>query len=543
MTKSKSQHNFLMQGSILALAGILSRIIGLVFKIPMVGIIGDAGMGVYSTAYEIYNILLLISSYSLPMAVSKLVSARLSVKAYGNVRQIFRLALGFGLVLGGLAALAMALGADFFATRLMRMPECAEAIKALAPAVLIMGVLGVCRGFFQGHGSMVPTALSQILEQLLHVGVSLLAGYLLFRKGCNLDGNGEAHWSLILGAKGATYGVSVGALAALLFVGFVYYLYRPAFMKKVEKDLTPREGRKAACTAILLTAMPILISATIYNISGLLDQTLFANYIGDDYKSIWGAYNSKYLLLINVPIAVSSALSSSTMPVISADMTKGNVAGVRQKIAAAVRFCLLIALPAAVGLCALGKPCLDLLFPRGDNVLAGRMLAVGAAAVLTVSFSTLTVGILQGCGFFWVPIKNSLLALAVHLPLLALSLWVFKLGIMGVVVNHLLLYALTTFFNLRSLRLLVGYRQEWRKPFFLTAACAAMMGGMAYLLYLVLHHYLFGNAVSVVLAVFLAVVFYVVSIFFLGVVEEEDIRQMPKGGSILRLAKKLRLIK
>ena len=179
MTEQR-KNNFIIQGSILAIAGIVSRIIGMLFRIPMLSIIGEDGMGVYSTAYSVYNILLMISAYSLPQAVSKLISAKNAQKQYKNVRQIFWMSLFFGAFLGFIAAVVMTAGAEFFAGKVMKMPEAVYAIRSLAPTVFIMGVLGVMRGFFQGHGTMVPTAVSQILEQVLHVAISLLAGYALF---------------------------------------------------------------------------------------------------------------------------------------------------------------------------------------------------------------------------------------------------------------------------------------------------------------------------------------------------------------------------
>lgn len=536
--------NFLMQGSILALAGIISRVIGLVFKIPMGSIIGEDGMGVYTTAYNIYNILLLISSYSLPMAVSKLISAKFSLKQYKNVQRIFILSLCFGAALGLIAALVMYFGADFFAGKVVNMPEAVFAIRALAPAVLVMGFLGVMRGFFQGQGTMIPTAVSQIIEQVLHVAISLLAGAYFFKKGVAKDaGNGD-YFASAYGAEGATLGVTAGALAALLFLILLFMLYRDSFMAKQAKDNTGElDGIKKTLQLIALTAVPVLISATISNISSLIDQSLFAKYIGDDYRSIWGAYNYKYSVLINVPIAIATALSSSTMPAISASMVQGKTEDVRRKAASAIRFVMLIAIPATVGLGALGKPCCDLLFRNQDNVLAGRMLAIGSGAVLTYSVSTLTVGILQGTGHFWTPIKNSLKALAIHIPLLALSLWVFRLGIMAVVVNHALLTLFTSYFNLRSLNEKVEYRQEYRVSFFLVLVCSVMMGGAAYACYLLLHHYLFGNSLSLLFAIFVGVVIYVLAIFFVGAVKEEDLRSMPKGAAIVRMAKKMHLIK
>ena len=214
----RKNNNFLIQGSILAVAGLISRIIGLLYRIPMTNIIGDEGMGVYSTAYSIYSILLLISSYSLPLAVSKMVSAAIGVKQYRNAKRIFICAMLFGVTVSTVAALVMYFGAEFFSYEIMHMPEAVYAMQALSPAVMIMGILGVLRGYFQGRSTMIPTAISQLLEQVLHVAVSLLAGYRLYMLGAAKDSIGN-YYATSYGAAGATLGTSAGALAAMLDLG------------------------------------------------------------------------------------------------------------------------------------------------------------------------------------------------------------------------------------------------------------------------------------------------------------------------------------
>ena len=541
MTEQR-KNNFIVQGSILAIAGIISRIIGMLFRIPMLSIIGEDGMGVYSTAYSVYNILLMISSYSLPQAVSKLISVKNAQKQYRNVRQIFWMSLIFGAFLGFIAAVVMTAGAEFFAGTVMKMPEAVYAIRALAPTVFIMGVLGVMRGFFQGHGTMVPTAVSQILEQVLHVAISLLAGYALFQKGLEKDAGNGNYFASSYGAQGATYGVLAGAAAALLFLIFVYLLFRRTFTVRVRKNSgevldPPLQTLKA----IVFTAFPVLLSAALSNVGTLLDQTVYAQYVVSDYRAVWGVYSSKYMVLINVPIAIATAMSSSTMPMISAHVARGEQEAAREKADAAFRFILLIALPASIGLGVLGKPCFDLLFRSTDNALAGQMMLYGSSAVLTYCFSTLSVGVLQGNNNFWVPIWNTLKALVLHLPLLAFSLWVLEWDIIGVVVNHVLLSLMICVLNLLSLRNRLGYRMGFKRIIPRAAFCSVVMGVVAYFLYRFLHGYM-GNTPSLLLTVLAAVVVYFVSILLTGTVTRADLMDMPHGTKIIRAAEKLHLL-
>lgn len=155
----------MVQGSILAIASIVVRIIGIAYRIPMINIIGDEGMGYYGTAFNVYNIALLLSSYSLPLAVSKMVSVRLARKQYRNSVRILRAALVYATVVGALAAAVIWFGADFFAREVFFMPYAAFALKTLAPTVWIMAYLGVFRGYYQGQGTMVPTACPRSLSR------------------------------------------------------------------------------------------------------------------------------------------------------------------------------------------------------------------------------------------------------------------------------------------------------------------------------------------------------------------------------------------
>ena len=183
MGKKKNGNEFLVQGGILAAAGMISRIIGMIYRIPLLNIMGTTGQGFYEVAYQIYSITLILTSYSMPLAVSKLVSARLSKNQEKNAFRIFKAALLLTLVVSGIVSLIIFFGADFLAGGVMKMSMSAYALRVLAPGLVIVSVMGVLRGFFQGRGSMVPTAVSQILEQVVHAIVSIIGAYILLQYG------------------------------------------------------------------------------------------------------------------------------------------------------------------------------------------------------------------------------------------------------------------------------------------------------------------------------------------------------------------------
>ena len=310
--KRKNTTSFLAQGTILAAASLISRVIGLIYRMPLTAIIGDTGNDYYGSAYTIYNILLIISSYSLPLAVSKLVSANISQGRRRNVYRILKCALIFALVSGTAAAAILYFGADFITGTLLRTPLCIFALKVLVPVLVIVAVLGVMRGFFQGLGTMMPSAVSQILEQIVNAIVSVWAAYVLFSYGSKagaLLGNAE-DYGAAYGAAGGTIGTAAGALSALLFAGFVLVVYLRVFKKTLRKERkTSADSYGEIFKLLIITIIPVLVSSTIYNCNATIDQAVYKNiaawqgYSKTDYGTWNGIYTGKYQVLINVPLA------------------------------------------------------------------------------------------------------------------------------------------------------------------------------------------------------------------------------------------------
>ena len=341
--------NFIFQGGILAIAGVITRIIGLFYRVPVTNIIGDEGNGYYAAAYQIYNIMLLISSYSLPIAISKIVSARYSRKQYGNSSQVFKGGLLFAFVSGGIVCLLVFFEADFFAGKLMSEQMSAIALRIFAPTLLIVAIMGVIRGYFQGMGTMIPTAVSQIIEQIVNAVVSILAARALYGYGMKVAAllqNG--HYAPAYGAAGSTLGTSAGALAGLLFLIFMLLVLSSTLSELRRNEENPQtEPLSYIVKLIIMTAVPVIMSTAIYNISDVLDNGIFNKIMtlkgrGIEKTSIWGVYSGKYKLLMNVPIALSNAMSASTVPTLAASMAAGDLKAARRRTNYAMRFTMLL---------------------------------------------------------------------------------------------------------------------------------------------------------------------------------------------------------
>ena len=539
--KTGGESNFVVQGSILAIASIVVRIIGIAYRIPMINIIGDEGMGYYGTAFNVYNIALLLSSYSLPLAVSKMVSVRLARKQYRNSVRILRAALVYATVVGALAAAVIWFGADFFAREVFFMPYAAFALKTLAPTVWIMAYLGVFRGYYQGQGTMVPTALSQVFEQIVNAIVSVAAGSWLFNQAIKVE--------ILKGESGSGYSNSwgAGAFTALVFLLLLFAAYQRTIRKKVRRDRSGSLESYGTITKILFfTVVPVVVSSAIYNVNSVLDNGLLAyNFkslgMEEEFISQWGVYTGKYHLLINVPMAVSNALSSSLIPSVSRAVATGDRRMVKKKVAAAIRFSLLIAIPSAVGLTVLAGPVNNLLF-SGDNDLAVQMTLYGSIAVVFYSVSTVTNAILQGIDRMRLPIVHALTALVLHLAAMEVMVLVFHMGIFSMVFANILFAVIMCFLNHRSIRKILGYRQEVKKTILLPAAASAVMGAAAVGVYKLIHLGIQSNAVCTLGAVAAAVAVYGVLLVKLGCLDEDELHQMPGGTRLLQMFRKLRLM-
>lgn len=547
---AKKESNFVVQGSILAIASIVVRIIGIAYRIPMINIIGDEGMGYYGTAFNVYNIALLLSSYSLPLAVSKMVSARLANKQYRNAERIFKAALAYATVVGAVTAAIIWFGADFFASKVFFMPYAAFALRTLAPTVWIMAYLGVFRGYFQGRGTMVPTAFSQVFEQIINAIVSVVAGSFLFNEALKVEimkNEAGSGYSNAWGAAGGTIGTGSGAFTALVFLLLLFALYRKTAKRQIRRDKSGVVESYGDITRILFfTVVPVIVSSAIYNVNSVIDNSLLAhNYASlgreAEFAADWGVYTGKYHLLINVPMAVSNALSSSLIPSVSRAVAAGDIKQIRNKIATAIRFSLLIAIPSTVGLTVLAGPINDLLF-SGDNSLAIQMTLYGSVAVVFFSLSTVTNAILQGIDKMHLPIIHALTALVLHIAALEVMALVFDMGIYSMVYANIVFGVIMCILNHSAIRRTIGYRQELKKTVLIPTISAIVMGVCAFASYQMFYMVSKSNLLCTLLAIMIAVAVYGVLLIKLKCMTAEEMKQMPGGTRLLGICRKLRLM-
>ena len=536
--------NFLKQGSILAATSIIVRMIGLIYRIPMANIIGDEGNGIYSTAFEVYNILLIISSYGMPMAVSKMVSAKCAEHKYKEAYHLFRCSMIFSICTGGAAALFMFFGADFLAKTVYSGFYGVEIpFRVLAPTIFMVAIMGTLRGLYQGKKTMLPTAVSQVLEQIVNAIVSVLAAYLLMSAHSASDK--FSAW----GAAGGTLGTCLGAATALIILVLIYLIYRPVMHKQERRDrVSVQMSISQTYQLILLTVIPIILSQTVYQLSGIIDISILNEVMeGKGFSSTqistWqGIYSTKYRTLVSVPIAISTAIASSMIPSLVTTYMAGELENVHKKINIAVRFNMIIAFPSAVGMAVLAEPIIRVLFPSSDYKMGSMMMILGSSCIIFYALSTVTSGVLQSVDRMSNPVKNSLISLIVHVILVWGLMKFTGMGVYALIIGNVTYPLLVCFLNGHDVKKYLGWKQEMTKSFCIPFLASVLMGIVAFAIFKGLHLLTHSNIISMVPAIAAAILVYFILVLKLKGINREELYDFPMGRRMSILADKLHLL-
>ena len=550
--RNNKKDGFIMQAGILAAASIICRMIGLLYRGPLTGIIVDEGNGYYSTAYNIYTIVLLVSSYSIPSAIAKVLAQRLALKEYRNAQRIFKCALVYVMVVGGAASLILFIGAPYFV-----MGNSIPVLRVFAPTIFFYGLLGVLRGYFQAHRTMMQTSVSQILEQILNAAVSLGAAYVLMQTAVSAGGDGSTQ--AMYGAVGSAVGTGAGVVIALLFMAVIYMMNRKMIKRRAAYDRTEtQESYWDIFKLMMAVVTPFILSTCIYNLTTSLNQTIYLKMMVK-YKEIdviaatteLGIFSSKAVTISNIPIALASAMSAAIVPTIASTYAQGSVKQTKKKVAYAIKVTMLISIPAAVGIGVLARPVMMVLFPQLESLeLASRLLMGLSATVVLYGLSTLTNAALQGIGKVNTPVINATIAIVIQTAVLVSILYYTDWGVYGVITATVLYSFFMCVLNNVFMKKYLGYKQEIDKTFARPVFSAVLMGaaaygiyeGMGYVLALFMESAYFMNLIAFATAALIGAMLYFVLVIKLKAVKESDLRGLPKGKMIIKVARKMKLL-
>ena len=534
--------NLVKNASILMAASIISRVIGLLYRRPLSAAIGSVGMGYYGFASGLYSILLLISSYSIPMAVSKIVAENLAKKEYRSAYKTFLGALIYAVIVGGATALVCWFGGRFLlpANQANALP----ALRALAPTIFLSAILGVFRGYFQAYRTMAPTSISQILEQIMNAIVSVVAAYALIAALAPNGGTQKA----IVGAMGGTIGTGAGVLVGLLFMLFVFRVNRGYFRKKLEQDgHTKTESYGSILQTIVLMITPIIFTSFIYNCSSYLNSFLYSSIQGwhgidsDLIAANYGEYINYYIPILGIPLALASASTSAMMPEVAGRYAVGEKKEAADQVNQSLRLTMFICIPCMVGLTVLSYPIMGMLFPTSTD-LAAKLLLAGSVFAVTDSFSIITGGALQAIGKQRRALINAAVSLGVNLASLSLMLAAAPvLDIYAVMLANILFSVVCCILNVQSMRKYIGFRGEIRKTYMEPFLASAVMGAIAYAIYEGLLALTKRPSIALIIAMLVAIFAYLILYVVISRTTEDEMLRFPMGRQIVRILKKLRI--
>lgn len=530
----KIKKSIVLQGSILAFAGIITKIIGFLYRIPMANIMGNEGNGIYSVSFGAYTVALTLSSYSMPIAVSKLMSARLAKGQYKDAYRVFKRALIFAMITGLIACAVLFFGADFIAQVIYKRDGLERPLRVLAPTTFIVAMLGVCRGYYQGHRNMVPTAISQVIEQIANAIVSVVAsaGFVKACTDVSLKGS--------YGAMGGTFGTLAGAFCALLIFIGLFFIDKKTREQELSNEDVAEEDNAFIFKCLIMTVIPVIISQTIFQLGYALDDVLYGNIL--ELKNIdrklatemQGVFNVQYNQMVNLPVAVATAMASATLPSIVASFTVKEFSDVKRKIDTVLLTNMCIAIPSSIGLAVLADPIMSVLFPglMEYHGMAVLFLRTGSSAVVFYALSTLTTSVLQGCDKMNVPVIHSGISLGIHVLVVTGLLYFTNLGVYSLIIGNVTFPMLVCILNSVSLSRLLKYKFNFTKVFIKPFICAAIMGVFAFgvyygLMFLIKSETKLMMIVCLAAAVIVAVLVYGIGIIVTKTLSKNELKRFP----------------
>ena len=542
VAQTQKQNSFFGGAAILAAGILIVKLIGMFYKIPLINIIGEAGAADFNNAYNIYAVLLTVSTAGLPVAVSKLVSEANALNRRNQVRRTFRLALVLFLTLGLISFLVMFFRADALAG-MMNDSKAAAGIRALAPAVVCVGCLAALRGYSQGHSNMAPTSVSQIIEALCKLVVGLGLAFWLVKQGKDPD----------VAAAGAITGVTVGTVVALAYMVLDFLLSRG------REDIrgTDRPDSAGSILAnILKIAVPITLSSSMVGIVTVIDSSLVQgqlqsalNLTEKASRTLYGNYSGA-LNIYNLPTSLMAAITASVIPAVSAALARRDRRGAARITGSALRITALLSFPMGVGLFVLGTPIIRLLFPKLNVAVAGPLLSTLGIATPFVCMVLVCNSVLQAHGFINLPVI--VMVLGGIVKIVNNYNLVGAIGIAGAPVGNILCFGLALVLDLVVITRVIPNRPRLLPIFAKPAVASAVMGGAAWAVYGLLSRILsseqvdqagqtvravsrMGNAAGIFLAIAVAGVVYLVLVIALRAISRDDLALMPKGDKLARL--------
>ena len=532
MNKEKNAGtNFVVGAFIIAVAHILAKIIGALYKIPLdTFILGPKGMGVYSQAYIIYNWLFVVSTAGLPVAISKMVSEARAEGRIAEGERIFTISKKLLFVVGLVAFLILFFGAGLF-SKINSSGTSKLTLMFMAPSLLFVSLSSSYRGYYQGRENMIPTAVSEVIEAFCKLAFGLFFAYTA------MNIYGQYH----IGAAGAILGVTIGTLFSMLFL-FIYNT------KKEKNSICAKEealriADREILKRLIKLAVPVTLGVSVFTLTSVIDASTVLKqlegigFLQEQRDELFG-YLNRAITLFNFPPTIISAIAISIVPAVSSAIAVNNKNDAVRNVKSALKVTILIGIPCAVGMSVLAKPIFTLVYRDPNHSF---LLNVMGIAVLFVTIVQVSNAILQAYGRPWIPVFNMLTGGIVKIAVNFILVSQPHININGAPIGTLLCYVTVMSLNLYQIKKVAGLKYEFKdfilKPFVL----GIVTGGVAIIVYTLIAAYT-GNSIAVILSIGAAGVCYLAAFILIKALNKNDMALLPKGDKIVAILERFKLI-
>lgn len=528
-TPMKKQ-SFLGGAAVLAVATAVVKVIGMFFKIPLQNVIGEAGYGYFTTAYDIYSVLLMVSTTGLPVAMSRMLSEAQALEQYAQIKKIYKVAFSVFATLGLIGFAGMAIFCKQLAS-LLGQQDAWYAVLALSPAVLFICIISSYRGFFQGQSNMMPTSVSQVMEALCKLFIGLGAAWFIMSQWDNVP----------MAAGGAIIGVTVGTVVASGYLA--------AKHRKADRALPQNGGQvktsKETLRQLLAIAIPITIGSAGLQLINLLDAIIYmhrlkgaAGFTQSEADILKGIYNYCQTIF-NLPCAFITAITIPAIPAITSHLATRNRRGVNMVESSAIRITGLICIPCAFGLACLSAPVYQLLssYTEASLLTARPVLAILGIAVIFNSLVLVTNAIMQAHGDVTTPVINMLIGGVVKVIVNYILVGNPDINIIGAAIGTLCCYVCITLLNLIAMRRKLKSTISVPKLMGKTLLAGIVMGVVAIFAYRGIGMVLGSQRLSCLMTIVVAAIVYVVLVIVLKIITLDDCALLPKGDKIAKILK------
>lgn len=536
-----------LKNRIVLSAGILSYLILLFMRIPLSRFIGDAGVGLFAPAFELFLLASLVISYAMSQAMAGIIRYRVKRERYRNAGKVFRTAFFMNLVLGAVMALFVLFFSAWIAEVLVLERLCRAAVLAAAPCIFFSALVGALRGYFNGYGLGVLTAHSQYLEKIAMLAGALLAGRAFHGYGEKVAAllQTEAH-TYAFGALGAMLGVMASQVIALLHLAVLFFLYSGTLRGRLGQDNSRRAETRFEIQRLLLGNMiPLAAAAVLSNLFLLVDQRFF-NYCmnvtqnGAVRTAQWGCFYGKFAALIGMGAGISILFVHGLTGKISGAYEREEYRSMRERMGKAVRNASIVSFPAAIYLAVLAKPFSECCYGRPTaqiTVLSG-WLQKGAALVVLFTFSFLFGQLLHKMRMAKELFLTALVSLAVHVLVAYLMVQRMQMGVDGLLASLLFLFGIYMALSFWLLNRRVKYKPDWFTGIVFPCAAAAVSGVVVFLLNLVLLETV-GAVLTILISLIVGLFFYLFLLMMLRVLGEAELQEIPLGFLFILLGRNI----